>query len=413
MTATTQKLSKTIDLAIPVFILLQTAMVSISIAVSSIMFAVWMILWLMQLMIDRPNATSVFSLPDLRLINIFILIYFLAEIVSRIFAVYPDGAFDNIKRLLLFGIFYGSVAKIKGTEMISKMLIALVILISIISSIELITYALKFGEMITKMPFSEIRIDYFNYPLTVAEIKMMILLSVFPILILSSDFPLKKNYMVIICLPVLASMLLTQSRNVYLAFLICLVFYGIIMNRRFLLAIFVILLAAYVVLPAGLTERTKSIFDLSHPSNRARIVMWETGLKMFADHPLTGVADNKILEIYSQYKIPEFHSEGVHLHSNMIMILATTGIFGFIAFAGFFITLMVKQVQLMKKFKPGTNKLLALGSILVVISFLISGIFEWSFGDHEVMTVFFFLVSVPFIISKEDQAAKSNELLSS
>jgi uncharacterized membrane protein len=74
---------------------------------------------------------------------------------------------------------------------------------------------------------------------------------------------------------------------------------------------------------------------------------------------------------------------------------------------------MVKQVQLMKKFKPGTNRLLALGSILVVISFLISGIFEWSFGDHEVMTVFFFLVSVPFIISKEEQAVESNELLSS
>jgi O-antigen ligase len=219
--------------------------------------------------------------------------------------------------------------------------------------------------------------------------------------------------MVIICLPVLASMLLTQSRNVYLAFFICLVFYGIIMNRRFLLALFIIVLAGYIALPAGITDRTKSIFDLSHPSNRARIVMWETGLKMFADHPLTGVADNKILEIYSQYKIPEFHSEGVHLHSNMIMILATTGIFGFMAFAGFFITLMVKQVQLMKKFKPGTNRLLALGSILVVISFLISGIFEWSFGDHEVMTVFFFLVSVPFIISKEEQAVESNELLSS
>ena len=123
------------------------------------------------------------------------------------------------------------------------------------------------------------------------------------------------------------------------------------------------------------------------------------------------MADNKILEIYSQYKTPEYHSEGVHLHNNFIMILATTGIIGFLAFTGFFFVLIARQLRLLKQFKAGNKKLLTFGSLLVVVSFLTAGIFEWSFGDHEVMTVFFFLVSVPFILAKEEKSDKSNELL--
>jgi len=375
------------------------------------MFVTWMVLWLVQVAFDRPKALSVFSLSDLRFINIFVVFYFTAEIASRFFAVYPDGAFDNIKRLLLFSVFYGSVAKITGTVMISRMLTALVSIIAVISSIELITYAINFGEMISRIPFAEIRIDYFNYPLTIAEIKMMVLLSVIPLLLSTDGFPVRRSYMILMIIPITVSMLLTQSRNVYLAFFICLLLYGIILNRKFLLVLITVLVAGILLLPSGMSERLKSIFDAEHPSNKSRIVMWETGWKMFLDHPVTGVADNKILEIYSQYKTPEYHSEGVHLHNNFIMILATTGIIGFLAFTGLFFVLIARQLRLLKQFKAGNKKLLTFGSLLVVVSFLTAGIFEWSFGDHEVMTVFFFLVSVPFILAKEEKSDKSNELL--
>ena len=411
MTSTTQKLSKTIDVAIPVFILLQTATVSISIAISSIMFTTWLILWLIQVLFDRHRALSVFTLSELRFINIFVILYFIAEVVSRVFAVYPEGAFDNLKRLLLFSVFYGSVAKITGYVMITRMLAALVSIIAVISSIELITYIIKFGEMISRMPFAEIRIDYFNYPLTIAEIKMMVLLSVIPLLLASGGFPVKKSYMIMMIIPIIVSMLLTQSRNVYLAFFICLILYGIFVNRKFLLTLIAVSILGLLLLPSSMSERMKSILDTEHPSNKSRIVMWQTGWKMFLDHPVTGVADNKILEIYSQYKTPEYHSEGVHLHNNFMMILATTGVIGFIAFSGLFIALISGLIRLMKIFDDQNKKLLTQGSLLVVVSFLIAGVFEWSFGDHEVMTVFFFLLSVPFILAKEEKTDKANELL--
>ena len=153
-------------------------------------------------------------------------------------------------------------------------------------------------------------------------------------------------------------------------------------------------------MPSSYIERVKSIADINHPSNASRLNMWSVGLRMFSDHPFTGIADSHILEIYETYKKPEFQSEGVHLHNNFIMILATTGIFGFLSFLIMFILIFFKQIKFYRNEKTDTDKMLILGSILVMISFQISGIFEWSFGDHEVMTVFFFLISVPFVIYK-------------
>ena len=202
---------------------------------------------------------------------------------------------------------------------------------------ELVLYAFKFGELISKMSFSEIRIDYFNYPLTTAEIKMISLFSVFPLLFIKDIFFITRKYLLLILLPVFISMLLTQSRNVLIATFICFIITGVILNRKFLLSMILILIVSSFILPSSYIERVKSIADYNHPSNASRLYMWEVGWEMFKDHPLTGIADSHIREIYETYKKPEFQGEGVHLHNNFIMILATTGIFGFISYQNIFI----------------------------------------------------------------------------
>lgn len=390
------------DKLIIIFLSIQISVVSISIAVSSVSFGIWISLWLVQLIFINRFQPDKKLFDEIKSINFFIVLYIFFEIVSRFFAVYPDGAFNNLKRLLLFLIFYCSIIKIIHFHTLYKILLLNISVVSLISVFEIAKYILKFGELINSMPFSEIRIDYFSYPLTSAEIKMMSLLSVFPLVFSKDNLVLAKKYLVIIFIPVIVSMILTQSRNVLLASTLTLLFYGFFFNKKFLVAMISIMFFSYFFLPQEYTMRAKSIFDLNHPSNESRLNMWNVGLQMFKDHPFTGVADSHIKEIYETYKTPVASGEGVHLHNNFIMILATTGIFGFISFVCLFISIFIKQLNFFKLQSNEINKLLILGSILVMISFQLSGIFEWSFGDHEVMTVFFFLISVPFVIFKID-----------
>lgn len=392
--------SQGIDKAILILLTIQISFVSISIAVSSIAFGVWLGIWIIQIIIDRRIIYDKDLFDDIKYINIFILLYIFFEIFSRFFAVYPEGAFTNLKRLLLFLIFYVSIIKIIDYKTLYRILFINICILSVISVIELVQYALKFSELINQMQFSEIRIDYFNYPLTTAEIKMMSILSVFPLLFIRDKFIVSKQYLLLILIPVFISMLLTQSRNVLVATFVCFLIFGIFANRKFLITFILIIILSSFILPSGFTERVKSIVDLNHPSNEARLNMWEVGFEMFKDHPLTGIADSHIKEIYETYKKPESAAEGVHLHNNFIMILATTGIFGFLSFIIMFILIFIKQIKYFKRESDQTCKMLILGSILVMISFQISGIFEWSFGDHEVMTVFYFLIAVPFVIYK-------------
>lgn len=393
-----KKFTDITDRIILVCLTIQIASVSISIAVSSVFFGIWISLWLIQIITLRNAVLGSTLRKELFWINLFIVLYILSEIISRIFAVYPEGAFANLKRLLLFLIFFVSVIKIVNKEHLYKIMFINLIVLSIISIIEIAGYAYNFGEMISRMPFSEIRIDYFSYPITSGEIKMMCLLSIFPVIFVKETLPVKKLYLVLLILPVFISMILTQSRNVFLAFFLCLLIYGIFVNRKLLLIYFVILIAGALILPEEYTSRIKSITDTSHLSNKSRIDMWKVGWEMFKDHPLTGVADSHIKEIYETYKKPEESSEGVHLHSNIIMILATTGITGFIAYCGIFISIFLKQIKYYSDSIQSLDKSLMFGSLLVFISFHISGIFEWNFGDHEVMTVFYFLISVPFVL---------------
>lgn len=401
-----KKYSGLSDTLILIFLTIQIAFVSISIAVSSIAFGIWLGIFLIQIITKSTSGIPELLQGELKYFNIFVLLYIFFEILSRFFALYPDGAFSNLKRLLLFLIFYISVIKIKDFDTLKKILFINISVVSVISIVELIRYAMLFGGMVNEMPFSEIRIDYFNYPLTAGEIKMLSFLSVFPMIFIKENFPVSRKYLMLILLPVFISMILTQSRNVFLAMFVCFVVYGITVNRKFLAAFLVVIILSWLILPAGLTKRFSSMTDLKHSSNSSRISMWETGLKMFADHPFTGVADSHILEIYSTYKTPDTPGEGVHLHNNFIMILATTGIFGFISFTGIFLTVFLRQIKYYREIKDNTGKMLILGSILAMISFQISGFFEWSFGDHEVMTVFFFLMAVPFVIKNTAGKAK-------
>ncbi|MCI0473644.1 MAG: O-antigen ligase family protein [Ignavibacteria bacterium] len=386
------------DLLISFFIVLQVIAVGFSIALSSISLGTWIILWVLKISLQSGNESFKLMWERYRLFIISVILFFLCDFLSRLFAVYSAGALTDLKRYLLIVIFFSNRTIIKERSDIFKAVFYILLAFSVISLYEIGRYLYTLNDLLSSKSFSEIRIDYLSYPITNAEVKMLLLLFIFPVLMSKEKLQIKKPYIILITLPILISVYLTQSRNVYLAVFVSFFIFGLFFNRKFL-AVMMILTAVFILAaPSSMTKRLTSAFDTEHESNKSRLIMWDVGIKVFKDHPVLGTGENEITRIYKSYKTPEFHGEGSHFHSNYIMILVTTGITGLLLYLAFWISLLSYLIRDFRNYVNNNDKNLILGIILSVISLHISGIFEWNFGDWEVMTVMYYLISIMFIL---------------
>ncbi|MDD5362936.1 MAG: O-antigen ligase family protein [Ignavibacteria bacterium] len=386
------------DKIILIFLTMQIFAVDFSIALSSISLGIWGGLWIIELAAFRKLGIPESVKSDLKYFNIFVLCFLIFEIISRVFAVFPDGALVGLKRYFLYMIFYASIIKIKDRGTFNNIVIVILSVMTIISAYEIVRFIIDLPAHMKTESLGEIRLDTFAYALTTGEIKMLVFIALFPLLFLKGKSFIPKKYLIPSLALILFSLYLTQSRNVFVALFVCFILVGVFINRKFLYAFIVTVILLYIFMPAQLRERITSIVDMKHPSNESRIVMWNTGWKMFLDHPFTGVGDNEITDVYKMYKKPEFHAEGSHLHSNYMMILATMGIFGMAAYIAMFGVLLVKHFKYYKKTIAVQDKYLIFGCFLAMIAFHISGIFEWNYGDWEVLTVLMFVIAIPFVI---------------
>lgn len=391
-----EKFNLTADKLILFLISIQAASSFFSVALNSIAFGIWGCLWITQIIINRKVLHANERLTGFKWINFSIAAFIIIEFISRINAVIPEGSLIGMKKLLLLLIFYVAILNITKTKQLKIIYFGLLTVAGIVSIYEIAVYLIRLPEQLQLLPLVEIRINYFGYPLSLGQMKMFLLLSMFPLMLSENIIFNKRKYFLFLTIPIFVSMILTQSRNVYLAFFICFVICTLVMNRKILVLGLGIIILSAIFIPGEHLNRFKSIVDPEHLSNKSRIVMWQTGLHMFLDRPFTGIGDNEFTEVYKSYKEIEYDSEGSHLHNNFIMILATTGIFGFITWMTFFILILRKFLLFYKSPDDYLVKLISFGGILLMISFFISGFFEWNFGDHKAMSVFFFLLALPF-----------------
>jgi hypothetical protein len=139
-------------------------------------------------------------------------------------------------------------------------------------------------------------------------------------------------------------------------------------------------------------SRLLSIFDPYNSSNFNRLAFWEAGIKMFKDHPLFGVGDIDLANLYRHYKHNYDKEIQGHLHNNFFHVLATLGLFGFcsVCFLFFKYLQISFKVYRQRKYSPFVSSF-ALGVIGSFCAFLVSGLTELNFWDHEIATLIWFL----------------------
>ena len=207
----------------------------------------------------------------------------------------------------------------------------------------------------------------------------------------------------------LAAVLLSLTRSMWVGIFVSLAIFIIYYKPRILYLAVPVLIIIILVLPASVKNRIVSTFDMNNATNKDRLYMVATGINIFKDHPLTGVGPDNIKNVYDRYKPPEAELSNPHLHNNFLNVLAERGIFALICLVAAFVFIII---QLVKKIKNsiGLEKTIAAGALFVFIGFLVSGMFEYNFGDSEIKFLLFYFLSIPFMKSVGNRLACSEDI---
>ena len=161
-----------------------------------------------------------------------------------------------------------------------------------------------------------------------------------------------------------------------------------------LFAVIPIVAAVFVALaPGQIAQRFVSMFDLKDPTNRDRVAMMHEGERMVRAHPLVGVGPNMVLRLYADYRGPDAVEKiNPHLHNVPLQIAAERGLPA-LAIWLWFVTALVRD--LWQRFRRGENAFLSAAALACVTALLTAGLFEYNFGDSEVLMLFLIVVTLP------------------
>ncbi|MDE3056894.1 MAG: O-antigen ligase family protein [Bacteroidota bacterium] len=368
-----------------VLMLAQLYIISISIAAASVLFGVMLLLLVVWSVTERRWLLSG------TVLDYFFLAYLAVELITAATAVYPAEALYNTKRLLLISIVYVVLLSFDSRKKIERSLLLLIVTIALLS----------LGEIAYYFTSHEARLYVFQSYMTTGGLKMIVCLLSVPFLLHGSAPAKMKFWIALLFLPTFFALLLTDTRSSWLGFLFGLFVIGILKNRAVIVALLVIVALFFLFAPPSQIERAKSIVNPYHPANIGRLHMWSTGMKIFAAHPILGVGDSDMHKIYMEYKAPDDVETGGHLHNDYIMLLVTLGSIGFLIVMAMFVKIGTVELGILHRFSSDwLGSSVALGAFAAFCGFLVNGMFEWNFGDHEIMVFIWFTVGLTLAVER-------------
>jgi O-antigen ligase len=252
--------------------------------------------------------------------------------------------------------------------------------------------------LVTGGPGENTRLGTFQFYMTTAELMMMALLLLVPFVVHGATPRRIRIAAGVLLIPVAVSLYATVTRGAYLAAAAGVIFVALVRNRKLLIPLLALIAALVLFAPPFVESRLASILDMHHPENASRIVLWETGLRIFAAHPVVGVGDIDLGDLLRQYAAAGYTGEWGHLHNMALHFLATLGIIGFAAVAGMFVRIFLAEWRVYQAVKDDwLYGSVALGALAVFVGFQVNGLTEWSFGDQEVVVLFW--ISLGFALA--------------
>jgi len=199
-----------------------------------------------------------------------------------------------------------------------------------------------------------------------------------------------------------ASLVMTHTRGAWLGLAAGVTLILGFRQKTLLLALPVVAVAIFLASPAAVRERIRSLIDPQDVTARERLYMWGSGVQILRDHPWTGVGIAGVLRAYPAYKHPDaVRARRGHLHNNLIQVAAERGVVGLLCWLWIWVAFYRHAWRIFRGLGPDGRpaKSLVIGSLASVTGFQVAGLFEYTFGDSEVIMLVYFLMALPYVVS--------------
>jgi O-antigen ligase len=354
-----------------------------SIAAAQILLAIALVCWVALLVVrrERIEAPSFFW-P--------LVAYAAATLVSAAFAADPRASFIDTRQLALLLVVPMTYRFMSGAR--ATTLLTVVVTCAAVSAVfGIVQYGILHYDNLGQRPQGTL-----GHWMTYSGLLMIVIgLAVARVLFGRSD----RTWAALV-LPALAvGVAVTFTRGAAIGACAAVALLFALKDFR-LLAILPIAAAIFIaVAPGQIAKRYASMFNMNDPTVVDRVAMLRIGERMIRAHPLTGVGPNMVERLYVQYRGAEPHAgpDGVvhinpHLHNNLLQIAAERGLPA-LALWLWFIVAMIRDVW--TRFAAGRYRALAAGALAATAALLAAGLFEYNFGDSEVLMLFLIVVTLP------------------
>ena len=207
-----------------------------------------------------------------------------------------------------------------------------------------------------------------------------------------------------------SAMVFTLTRGAYVGAVAAVIVYLALRRPRGLLLLAPALVAVFLLLPADVRHRAASIVDPTDTTNRDRIAMARAGGRMIADRPLFGLGPELVKPYYTLYRDPDAPRWRVpHLHDNVIQIAAASGVFAAAAYLALLALFFARVIALLRGARRDDRTLVAAAAFVAVAAASVAGLFEYNFGDKEVLMATLPLLALPFSRAMAPDALERSE----
>lgn len=360
----------------------------VSIAVNSLALGAMALCWVLVMVLGK--RWSVVPTP----LDYFFLAYAVAEMLATVFSVSPGESLFLSRRILLIAVVYYFASCVDSAAEAKRAVAVLLgpaVLVAIVG-----VFKLLFGG-----PGENTRLEIFQFYMTTSQLMMIALLLILPFAVHRSA-PLAVRLAAGAALvPVGISLYATVTRGAYLAAAAGVILIACVRNWKILIPLAILVIAIVLFAPPYVTGRLQSIVDLHHPENESRLLLWGTGLKIFADHPVTGVGDIDLGVLLKHYAGPGYSGQWGHLHNVAIHVLVTLGVFGALAVLALFVRIGVEEWRIYRRVREDWFAgSFALGAFAVFIGFQVNGLTEWSLGNQMVVILVWVTLGITLALGR-------------